>query len=359
MTVNDFLPSVYEKQVTSGSVTWRSPSNIALVKYWGKHGQQLPMNPSVSFTLSECATTTKLSWQPKDSEGFSFDLFFEGEKKIAFYGKIEKFLERVQPYLGFLEDFHFKIETSNSFPHSSGIASSASGMSALSLALMSLEEELTGVIDKREFKRKASFLSRLGSGSACRSIDGPLIEWGEHVTIPGSSDLFGVPYPHPVAEVFTTYRDVILLVDKGVKKVSSTVGHNLMSGHPYAEARFDQARNNMDLLQTIFQSGDLSAFTALVESEALSLHAVMLASTPSYILMKPNTLQVIEKVWEYRKETGSALCFTLDAGANVHLLFPDEENDRVMEFIKSDLVGYCQNGQYICDGVGKGAEMLK
>ena len=39
-----------------GAIRWRSPSNIAIVKYWGKHGVQLPQNPSLSFTLSSAAT---------------------------------------------------------------------------------------------------------------------------------------------------------------------------------------------------------------------------------------------------------------------------------------------------------------
>jgi len=74
--------------------------------------------------------------------------------------------------------------------------------------------------------------------------------------------------------------------------------------------------------------------------------------------MKPNTLQIINKIWEFRQSTGSNICFTLDAGANVHVLFPKAEQDKIYEFIKSELVAYCQNGHYICDRVGQGAQRL-
>ena len=149
-----------------------------------------------------------------------------------------------------------------------------------------------------------------------------------------------------------------MLVDKGEKQVSSTVGHNLMHNHPFAEERFKQAHKNLSTLKNVLESGDLKAFIEIVESEALTLHAMMLTSTPYFILMKPNTLQVIDKIWNFRKASGTHLCFTLDAGANVHVLYPESETKEVYEFIKSELVAYCQNGHYICDRIGFGAKQL-
>ncbi len=359
MTEKDFIPKEYSAAVEEGKVTWQSPSNIALVKYWGKKENQIPANPSISFTLNSCRTTTALSFQKrKKADGFDFELFFEGEKKESFRPKIQKFLERVGEYLPFLKDYSFKIETSNSFPHSSGIASSASGMSALALCLMSLEKQLDPKMSEEYFTQKASFLARLGSGSACRSIEGGLIAWGEHKGIPGSSDLYGVKYPHQVHEDFRNYQDTILLVDKGEKQVSSTLGHDLMKGHPFAEGRFQQAHENLELLKEIFEEGDLSAFIKTVESEALTLHAMMMTSQPYFLLMKPKTLEIINKVFDFRERTGLHLCFTLDAGANVHLLYPEKEKKETLEFIKSELLRYCQNSQYITDEVGKGAMQL-
>ena len=251
------------------------------------------------------------------------------------------------------------IETSNTFPHSSGIASSASGMSALALCLMQIEQQLNPTISKEFFNKKASFLARLGSGSACRSIEGNLIVWGAHANIKGSSDLVGVEYPYEVHQNFKNYHDTILLVDKGEKQVSSTVGHNLMHNHPFAEQRFQQAHSNMDALILVLKSGDLNTFISIVEREALTLHAMMMSSNPYFILMKPNTLQIINKLWEFRAKTGLHICFTLDAGANVHVLFPESEAKQIQEFIKTELAVHCQNGHFIEDMLGQGAQPIK
>jgi len=280
-------------------------------------------------------------------------------KKDDFKPKIATFFKRIEQYVPFLKDFNFVIKSRNSFPHSSGIASSASGMSALALCIMSLERALSEVeMTDEYFNKKASFLARLGSGSACRSIEGELIVWGEHKEIEGSSNLFGVKYPYKVHKNFKNYHDTILLVDEGEKQVSSTVGHKLMYDHPFAQQRFQQANDNITKISEVLQNGDLQKFIAIVESEALSLHAMMMTSNPYFILMKPNTLLIINKIWGFRKQTNSNVCFTLDAGANVHVLFPEVEKETVNNFIVNELIQYCQENHYICDRVGIGAKQL-
>ncbi|SDG94711.1 diphosphomevalonate decarboxylase [Winogradskyella thalassocola] len=360
MTAQDFILKSYHTNIENGSVKWESPSNIALVKYWGKKKDQIPENPSISFTLSDCKTITEITFTKKERTGFSFDIYFEGEKNEAFKPKIQTFFERIEIYMPFLKDYHFKIETSNTFPHSSGIASSASGMSAIALCLMSIERSLSLVeVTDEVFNQKASFLARLGSGSACRSIEGELVVWGKNESIEASSDLYGVKFEGEVHSNFKNYQDTILLVDKGEKQVSSTVGHQLMYGHPFAKERFSQAHDNLAKLKTILASGDLNEFVKIVESEALTLHAMMMTSMPYFILMKPNTLEIINKIWAYRQKTDSKVCFTLDAGANVHVLYPENEKESILEFIKNELVSYCQNGHYICDQIGLGANQIE
>ncbi|WP_108808968.1 diphosphomevalonate/mevalonate 3,5-bisphosphate decarboxylase family protein [Aquimarina spinulae] len=356
----EFTLPIVSKLPEEGVVTCTSPSNIALVKYWGKRPVQLPENASISFTLDNCKTTTSLAYKRRDDAGedFDFELFFEGKPKPDFKPKIQSFFERIQEYLPFLKQYTFRIETSNTFPHSSGIASSASGMSALAYCLMQLEKKINPDISDSECLQKSSFLARLGSGSACRSIEGPVTVWGKHSDINQSSDAYAIPFPFPVHQNFDAYQDTILLIDKGEKQVSSSVGHNLMYGHPFAEKRFEQATGNVTKLKEILISGDLDAFIKIVESEALTLHAMMMTSLPYFILMKPNTLSVIHKIWEYRTTTGSKVCFTLDAGANVHVLYPNTEKNQVLDFITNELVAYCQNGQYICDKIGLGAKIV-
>ncbi len=359
MVESQFIPDPYTHYPETGSVSWQSPSNIALVKYWGKYGEQLPENTSVSFTLSHCRTITSLQFEQKETDEFDFIVLLDGKPKDEFKPKIQQFFERVESYLPFLRKYKFTIETSNSFPHSSGIASSASGMSALACCLMEMEQSmLSSQISEMDFNRKASFLARLGSGSASRSVEGPLVVWGEHDGIQGSSNLFGVSYPFDVHENFRNYQDTILLVDKGEKVVSSTAGHNLMHGHPYAANRFKEANDNISKIKEVLASGDMSRFIEIVESEALQLHAMMMTSLPYFILMKPNTLEIIQRIWKYRKDENSIICFTLDAGANVHVLYPESEKEQVQAFIASELAEYCKNGEYIHDRVGLGASAI-
>ncbi|MGB1283382.1 MAG: diphosphomevalonate/mevalonate 3,5-bisphosphate decarboxylase family protein [Polaribacter sp.] len=280
------------------------------------------------------------------------------KQKDDFKPKIAAFFKRIEMYCPYIFEYQMIIRSENSFPHSSGIASSASGMSAIAMCIMNLEKELNPYLSQEFINKKASFLARLGSGSASRSIEGPLVVWGRHPKIEGSSDVFGVKFPYTIHPIFENYQDAILLVDKEEKQVSSTVGHNLMHNHPYAEKRFKQANENLTKLSEILQKGNLKEFVNLVESEALTLHAMMLTSNPYFILMKPNTLEIINKIWEYRQENNSAICFTLDAGANVHLLYPFEEKEKVNQFIENQLSKYCQKNQYICDNVGFGAKRI-
>ncbi len=358
MPQHKFIVCNYLNSLSSGSVSWQAPSNIALVKYWGKYGEQLPLNPSVSFTLENSHTQTTLSFERKTSAAFDFEVFLHGKREPSFEPKIEKFFARAEVYLPFLKQFKFKIETTNSFPHSSGIASSASGMAALALCLMDLERQMQPSIIEDYFREKASFLARLGSGSACRSVEGPLIVWGEHPEIEGSSNFFGTEYPYEIHPNFQNFQDTILLVDKGEKQVSSTLGHELMLDHPFAETRFRQAKENLSKLVPVFQKGDLDGFIKIVESEALSLHAMMMTSMPYFILMKPNTLEIINHIWNFRKNSGSHACFTLDAGANVHLLYPEAEKEAVLRFVKETLAPFCKNGEFITDRVGLGGRKL-
>ena len=356
---SQFIPTIEGNEISSFQTTWSAPSNIALVKYWGKKELQIPSNPSISFTLSQCRTTTSVRFERhiNNLDHVSFKIQYEGKSATYFEPKVKTFIDRILPYAPYLKDYHLEIDTVNSFPHSSGIASSASAMAALAAAIMDLEKQIYPSLNAEDQIRKCSFLARLGSGSASRSMEGPLVLWGEHTATPGSSDLFGVRWTK-AADVFKTYRDTILLVDKGQKEVSSTVGHNLMHNHPFAENRFAQAKANYQALLTILEKGDLNGFADLVEREALSLHAMMLTSSPSYILMHPSTIQIIKAVRRYNKITGLHLSFTLDAGANVHLLYPEHEAEKIDQFIVSDLRKYCQDNELIFDQVGTGLKKV-
>ncbi len=333
----------------SGKIRVTSPSNIALIKYWGKRGEQIPAHASLSFTLSHSLTETELSFVEEPSEGPGFRFFFHGRHRPDFEPKIATFFRRVAAHIPFLRDYHFEIHSRNTFPHSSGMASSASGMSALALALVQLERDLGADLDAFAAARRASFLARLGSGSACRSLYKGLVVWGRISAIPGSSDAYAIPYPYGVHPIFRGVQDTILLIQRGQKSLASSLGHELMQGHPHAKPRFEEAEKNLESLIPVLKSGDWEAFGGLVEREALSLHAMMMTATPAYLLMLPNTVAVLHAVWDYRKQTGHPLCFTLDAGANVHLLYPETHRQLILDFIDGELLRYCQGQGYMAD----------
>lgn len=340
-------------------ISWESPSNIAIVKYWGKHGRQLPNNPSISFTLQNAKTTTTIKYEPtKKSDLVDFTFLFEGAENAAFSTKIGKFFNSLAAeYFPFLLDHKLHIESSNTFPHSSGIASSASSMSALALCLVDMERQL-GIESGVDFYTKASTIARLGSGSACRSVFPVMGLWGYHDKIDQSSDGYAIDMSSYVHDSFKTFHDDILIISADEKSVSSTAGHNLMIGNPYADARYDQAgRRMMDLL-SIIKKGDVEAFGKMSEDEAMTLHALMMCSDPSYILMKKGTLEAIEIVRRFRTETNIPLYFTLDAGPNVHLLYPDQYAVPIQTLIQEQLKPLCANGRIITDVVGQGPKSL-
>lgn len=344
------------------SIVWRSPSNIAIIKYWGKYGLQLPRNPSLSLTLAASCTDTALDYAFSDephSGSVDLDFYFHEEENEAFAAKTREFLTSLLPIYPFLSQLKLTVRTGNSFPHSAGIASSASGMSALALGLCSLEDRLFGTLqDPAAFDRKASYLARLGSGSACRSIFPHAAVWGETPLVAGSSNEFAVPVGERIHEVFRTMHDDILIVSTDEKSVSSRAGHALMDGNPYAEPRYAQARQRLAALLSAMETGDLATFGKIAEDEALTLHALMMCSNPSYTLMRPNSLAIIERVRAWRAETKHPVFFTLDAGPNIHLLYPEELVVDVRKFIEDDLAEFCENGYVVNDWVGEGPEEM-
>ena len=228
-------------------------------------------------------------------------------------------------------------------------------MSAFVMCLLDIENQI--VVKQFDFQ-KASYFSRLASGSAARSVYPKMALWGATPCFEGSSDEYAVPLENDIHPVFKTYRDSILIVSGETKSVSSRAGHGLMEGNPYAPARYARANENIENLLVALKSGDMDTFINITESEALQLHALMMCSNPSFILMKPNTLCIIEAVRNFRNETQIPLCFTLDAGPNVHLLYPESEAEKVENFIKSELITYCNQGRWIADHVGDGPKKL-
>ena len=347
------IHSLNDNDFHDGKVGWRCPSNIAIVKYWGKYGDQLPMNTSFSFTLTNAHTDTYIEYTKQPNDKVSVDFFFHGEKNQVFADKIRRYLKKISQYIPLVKDFHFKIDSTNSFPHSSGIASSASAMGALSLCICSIEAEIFGISHDEKLRQKASYLARLGSGSASRSVIPYFSTWGAHENVSNSSNLHATETEglHPIYE---TFHDDILIVSAKEKSVSSTAGHALMNDNVFAPPRYKQANKRVEELLQVMKTDDVHSFGKIAEDEALTLHALMMCSDPSYILIEPNTLKMINEIRSFRKDTKIPVYFTLDAGPNIHLLYPDSVREDAEKLISETLIQYTENNVVIKDKVGHG-----
>lgn len=338
-----------------GKISWESPSNIALIKYWGKQGEQLPGNASLSVTLKDSATLLDTEFWVGNSGAGKFDFYFEDKPAPEFSKRVEKYLKKMEIFFPFLRDIYLKFNSRNTFPHSAGIASSASFMSALSLTLCSLEN-FTQMSNQPDwnFLRKASFMARLGSGSASRSVFGKMAAWGVHPYLSASSDEFAISLESLAEQLPWKMKDAVVIVDSSPKKVSSSRGHELMNGHFFAENRIQQATANMAQLLDVFKIQNWRAMAEIIENEALSLHAMMLSSIPGFLLMNQQTMDIIQRIRDFRHETNLKITFTLDAGPNVHLLYDEAEEDPVKKFIENQLKPLTDNHSIIYDQMGDG-----
>jgi diphosphomevalonate decarboxylase len=341
------------------TVTWKSPANIALIKYWGKHGNQLPNNPSISMTLANSCTHTTVVFKPAIKIGYpEIEFQFHGKPNDEFRGRIVQYIRKLSVNMPFLVQYDMQINSINNFPHSSGISSSASFMSSLALCLCSANQEL-GLFKTGNYFDYASEIARYGSGSAARSVFGGFVNWGHCNYLPNSSDHFAKELNSQVSDVFKKYSDAILVISSATKKVSSSEGHRLMEANPYSASRYTEARKNHEAMLNCLENADEDMFIKLVEHEATTLHAMLLTSDPWQILMKPNTIAVLNKVREFRHDTRIPICFTLDAGPNVHLLYNSEYSAEIKKFIDSHLKVYCENELWIDDTLGKGPELIE
>ena len=347
----------------SGATEWFSPSNIAIVKYWGKKGGQHPQNASISFTLSQSQTRTRVAYSPRlEDEGILRSFYFQGQGSEGFKQRVEAYLNSmVEREFPLLRQYSLNIMTENTFPHSCGLASSSSAFSSLALCLCEiyqrLEEstashQLFGT-ENGEFRRWASRIAREGSGSACRSLYAPMSLWGVCEGVDFSRDEFAIPLEgiHPN---FLQLKNVICLVDKKNKRISSRMGHQLMDNCPFSSARYKTANERVVKLIDILRSGDLWAFIKLAEEEAMALHGMMMLSSLSYLILQPNSLSIMEKIRDFRRRYRIPIGFTMDAGPNIHLIYfdKDEERDRIRRFLLEEIAPFTEG--LIEDELGMG-----
>jgi diphosphomevalonate decarboxylase len=293
--------------------------NIAFIKYWGNRDQalRLPENGSISMNLAELETRTRLTFDttfPMDM----FDLNGKRQSGVA--------LERVLKHLNLLRGLrgistHAHILSENNFPTGAGIASSASGFAALTLAAvtaMGLD------ISEMDLSR----LARRGSGSACRSIPAGFSEWQK-----GSSDFDSFAFSIAAPEHWELV-DCIALIEAEQKKTGSSEGHTLAPSSPLQGVRVADSIRRLEICRNAIKAKDFEALADIIELDSNMLHAVMMTSRPALFYWEPASLNLIKAVQSWRK-TGLGVACTLDAGPNVHVICEQANADKVSQRIQS------------------------
>lgn len=341
------------------AITWRSPSNIALIKYWGKKDGQLPENPSLSFVLKESFTKTRIRFKERTPDEAWVDFSFEGKPNAHFNSRIIRYFHELKVYMPVIQEYHFNIESENSFPHSSGIASSASAFSSMALCLASFYQLVTQTLTHGTMQEMASFIARIGSGSAARSVFPGFSLWGNTSLVDKASDEYAVPLNHLIHPKFFHLRNAILIVSSKSKAISSSEGHQMMNNHPFADSRYKLAHRNLRDLLNVLKDGNEKEFFKITEHEANILHSLLLSSMPGVILMKPQTIEIINAINSFRQKANMSMGYTLDAGANVHLLYFEKDKISIHRFIREELTEHLEDEQWIDDGVGEGPLQIR
>jgi diphosphomevalonate decarboxylase len=297
----------YPKKVADmpiNSATALAHPNIALIKYWGDldPDEHIPANGSISMNLRELFTRTKVSFDSSlESDEFTL---YDRRMTGTSLERVSKFLDRVRQMAGFR--LFAKVESYNNFPTGTGIASSASGFAALSLAA----SKAAGLdLDEKALSR----LARTGSGSACRSIPMGFVEWQA-----GDSDESSYAFSIAPPEHWDIV-DCIILVSKDEKPISSRLGHSLAKTSVLQPARVADAPRRLEICRKAIMNHDFELLTRVVELDSNLMHAVMLTSTPTLLYWLPATVAIIEAVQSWRKD-GLPVCYTIDAGPNVHII---------------------------------------
>ncbi|HEV8578879.1 MAG TPA: diphosphomevalonate decarboxylase [Thermoanaerobaculia bacterium] len=331
--------------------TVSAPANIAFIKYWGARDLEraLPLNSSISMTLEECVTQCTVEtlghsgedevWLAEPDGGF-------GAPDPEYGRRIRQQLERIRKWAGRTEAV--RMATRNTFPTAGGLASSASGFAALTLAA-------AGAFGKKASAKELSLLARRsGSGSACRSIFGGFVEWtasrGNGNTQEDSFDEDS--YARQLADAeHWDLRNVIAVVEIGPKTVPSIEGHRRALTSPYFEKRQERLPERLEKVRRAIRERDLAALGPVIEEEAIDLHLIAMSSQPPIFYWSPGTIAVLRAVRELRQE-GLAAWATMDAGANVHVLCDADSDDEVADRLE-DLPAV---GFVIRDGVGPGPD---
>lgn len=313
--------------------------NIAFIKYWGNRDDalRLPLNGSISMNLSGLESRTTVQFD----EALEHDTFeLNGEfQSSASLQRVSQFLDYVRRLVG--STSYARVSSTNNFPTGAGIASSASAFAALALAA----SKAAGLdLDQKDLSR----LARLGSGSACRSVPDGFVEW-----LPGKDDASS--YAVSIApKDHWGLVDAVAVVSQEHKPIGSTSGHKLAHTSPLNAQRVLDAPERLKNCRDALLERDFAGFADVVELDSNYMHAVMRTSNPPLVYWEPATEVLLWQVWQWRKQ-GHAVCATVDAGPNVHVLALANERDWLQKAllelpgVKNVLIGEPADGARLVD----------
>jgi diphosphomevalonate decarboxylase len=312
----------YTSYGTSRKATARAGSNIAFVKYWGVSDPalNLPLSNSISMTLADAYTTTSVEWDTRG--GLAVDEVVVDGRHLD-----GPAAERVLRHLGRIRTlanvtYRARVVSQNNFPMASGIASSASGFAALTVAgCAALELSLTPT--------QLSAVARRGSGSACRSLFDGYVEWEK-----GRDDATSVARQIQPAGHWELI-DIVAVVSASAKAVSSERGHLYAATSPFNMARIESLDAALMDVRSALATCDIERLGRVIERDALAMHAVMMTSSPSLLYWQAGTLEILQAVRQWREADRIPVYFTIDAGPNVHLICEPTHRAAVLERLRT------------------------
>lgn len=315
-------------------------SNIALVKYWGKGDEKLrlPVNSSAAIALDNLTTTTTVEFRDdltEDKVSLVGEGFEEGEVV-----KVSKHLDRMRELAGI--QTRAEVVSKNSFPKAAGMASSASGFAALTVAA-------AGAAELKLSEKELSILARQGSGSASRSIPGGVSVWHAGIS---SETSFAERINYP--KEWDLQVMLVMAADTSAKKVGSTEGMALAPTSPYFKTAVAEAEANIERLREAMGKGDFSAFGKVIEDECFRLHMLCMTTTPNILYWRGVTVEIFQKLLRLR-ESGILAFFTVDAGPHVHVVVQRKD----VEKVKSELEQVEGIMTIIQCGIGEGAKLVE
>lgn len=305
----------------------QAPSNIALIKYMGKKDTEknIPSNPSLSYTLSNLVSTVVLNehsgkndiWEPLYAPGgIDFELSLTAQARFL------KHLSRLKQYFNYTGSFI--VQSNNNFPHGSGLASSASSFAALTKCAVTALCELTQT-PMLSIETQAS-LSRLGSGSSCRSFFSPWALW-----INEEVDAVELPYVDLIHQV--------IIISHEEKKVSSSEAHQRIQSSTSYTTRPGRAVDNLKVLLNAFEKKDWPSAAQICWHEFQDLHQLFATAAQPFSYMTDKTNEVLKTLQDFWVSQGDGPIITMDAGPNIHLLYRSDQADLALKFKHDHLIG--------------------